>query len=546
MPREPSRWELEVTGMTCDACERQVSRAIEQAGGSEANASWRDGRVAFTAIDPDPAALASSIADTGYQPGALRPLASPTAPHTRSTGGGGGEWDLAIVGSGGAAFAAAIRATNLGARVAIVERDLVGGTCVNVGCIPSKTLLAAAATYRHASHHPFAGIPTNTRPVDLATLVDQKDDLLDGLRQSKYLDLAANYGFDIVEGTARFTGPDTLDVDGNPLRAGAFVVATGAEPAVPDLPGLAEAGYLTSTTAMELREVPERLVMIGGGFVGMEQSQLFARLGAKVTLAGRLAPRAEPELAAWMHRIFTDEGITVHDTRATAVSRTGPGVTVHCADGTSCDGDALLVATGRQPRTGGLGLGTAGVKLDERGFVAVDATQRTSNPRIWAAGDVTGGPQFVYVAAAQGTVAADNAIGGAHREMDYTGLPSVTFTDPQLASAGLTESEAVAAGHRCECRVVQLDEVPRALVNRDTRGAIKVVIDAHSRKVLGVHAVADNAGDVMLAATYAIKFGLTIDQVADTWAPYLTMSEALKLAAQSFRADLKRLSCCAA
>ncbi len=272
-------------------------------------------------------------------------------------------------------------------------------------------------------------------------------------------------------------------------------------------------------------------MVIGGGFVGMEQSQLFARLGAQATLVGHLAPRAEPELAAWMRRIFTDEGITVHDIRATAVSRTGAGVTVHCADGTSCDGDAVLVATGRRPRTAGLGLDAAGVKLDDRCFVAVDATQRTSSPKVWAAGDVAGGPQFVYVAAAQGTVAADNALGGTGREVDYTGLPSVTFTDPQLASAGLTEADALAAGHRCECRVVQLDQVPRALVNRDTRGAIKVVIDADTHKVLGVHAVADGAGDVMLAATYAIKFGLTIDQVADTWAPYLTMSEALKLAA---------------
>jgi mercuric reductase len=457
------------------------------------------------------------------------------------------EFDLAIVGSGGAAFAAAIRATGLGARVAIVERSQVGGTCVNVGCVPSKTLLAAAGARHTAGHHPFAGVPTSTGPMDLAAVVAQKDDLVAGLRQAKYLDLADDYGFEIVNGAARFTGPDTLEVDGRHLQGvKAYLVATGAEPAVPDLPGLADAGYLTSTTAMDLAELPERLVVIGAGFVGMEQSQLFARLGSRVELVGHLAPRAEPELAQWMRRIFAEEGIAVHAARATAVTCTTAGIEVTCDDGTTCGGDAVLVATGRTARTAELGLDAAGVDVDPRGFVVVDATQRTSNPAVWAAGDVAGGPQFVYVAAAQGTVAADNAIAAAGRRMDYAGLPSVIFTEPQLATAGVTEAEALAGGHRCDCRVVQLDQVPRALVDHDTRGAIKVVIDADTRKVLGVHAVAHGAGDVMLAATYAIRFGLTVDDLADTWAPYLTMSEALKLAAQSFNADIKKLSCCAA
>lgn len=541
MPNENSEWELEVTGMTCATCEHHVSRAIEGVGGSDVTASWREGTATFTATDADPTAIINAVNDAGYRAGALRQ--APTAPGRAQ---GEGEWDLAIIGSGGAAFAAAIRATNLGARVVIIERGPVGGTCVNVGCVPSKTLLAAAGVRHKAGHHPFEGVTTDAGPVDLAAVVAQKDELVAGLRQTKYLDLADAYGFEIIEGEATFRGPDELLVDGRALRASAYLVATGAEPAVPDLPGLVEAGFLTSTTAMELTEPPERLVVIGGGFVGMEQAQLFARWGSHVDLVGRLAPRAEPEMAHWMRRIFGDEGIGLHPGRATAVTRTRDGVEVACDDGTTCVGDAVLVATGRRARTTGLGLDAAGVKVDEHGFVAVDATQRTSNPRVWAAGDVTGGPQFVYVAAAQGTTVADNAIGGATREMDYAGLPSVIFTDPQLATAGMTETEALAAGHRCECRVVQLDQVPRALVNRDTRGAIKVVIDTDTRKVLGVHAVAEGAGDVMLAATYAIKFGLIVEDLADTWAPYLTMSEALKLAAQSFRGDIKRLSCCAA
>ncbi|MBW3615037.1 MAG: mercury(II) reductase [Actinobacteria bacterium] len=457
-----------------------------------------------------------------------------------------GDYDLAVVGSGGAAFGAAIRASNLGARVVMVERATVGGTCVNVGCVPSKTLLAGADARHTAASHPFAGLPTQAGRADMDALVAQKDELVGQLRQAKYVEVAAAYDFEILQGEARFVDADTLEVNGEPLRATSYVVATGAEPKVPDLPGLVEAGYLTSTTAMELTNVPGRVVTIGGGFVGMEQSQLLARLGAKVTVVGRLAPGAEPELAAWIGRVFADEGIDVVAGRAVAVERVGAETVVVCADGTRLPTDTVLVAVGRSPRVEALNLDAAGVKLDDAGFVAVDGELRTSNPRVLAAGDVTGGPQFVYVAAAQGNLAAENAVSGTSRRMDYTGLPSVIFTDPVLASAGLTASDAEAAGLDVTSRVLELEHVPRALANRDTRGAIKLVAETTTGKVLGVHALAEGAGDVMLAGVYAIRFGLTVEDLADTWAPYLTMSEALKLVAQSFKGDVKKLSCCAA
>jgi mercuric reductase len=188
----------------------------------------------------------------------------------------------------------------------------------------------------------------------------------------------------------------------------------------------------------------------------------------------------------------------------------------------------------------------AGVEVDDAGFVTVDASLRTTNPRVYAAGDVTGGPQFVYVAAAQGHLAATNALTNSDDTIDYTGLPAVLFTDPPLASAGLTETQAVAAGHDCDCRVLGLDNVPRALVEHDTRGAIKLIADRQTGKVLGVHALAAGAGDLVLAGVYAIKCALTVDDLAGTWAPYLTMSEALRLAAQSFTRPVDQLSCCAA
>ena len=205
----------------------------------------------------------------------------------------------------------------------------------------------------------------------------------------------------------------------------------------------------------------------------------------------------------------------------------------------------ILAATGRRARVADLGLDRAGVELDPHGFVRIDENQRTTNECVFAAGDVTGGPQFVYTAAAQGAVAAENALTGTRLTVDYTALPSVIFTSPALASVGRTESDVLASAEPCECRVVQLADLPRAIVNRDTRGAIKMVINPHSRKILGVHAVAENAGELLLPATYAIKFGLTVEDVATTWAPYLTLSEGLKLVAQSFRTDIRKLSCCA-
>lgn len=451
--------------------------------------------------------------------------------------------DLAVIGSGGAAMSAAINARLLGASVVIVERGTLGGTCVNIGCVPSKTLLAGAGARHGALNNPFVGAPTSAGDVDFAALVEQKDELVGRLRQTKYADIATAYDFEVLHGVASFADSDSLLVDGVALRAAAYLIATGAQPAIPDLPGLSGMDYLTSTTAMELGELPASLVVIGGGYVGLEQAQLFAHLGTKVSLVGRLAPRSEPELASALREVFIDDGITVVNERAAAIERDGEEVVVVARSGWRVSGQRLLVATGRTPRTAQLNLAAAGVKTDAGGFVMVDHHQRTSNPKVFAAGDVSGAPQFVYVAAMAGKVAARNALGRTEA-VDYTGLPAVVFTHPQLSSAGLTEAEVLEQGTRCACRLLNLTDVPRALANRDTRGGIKVIADADTGKVLGVHALAEGAGEMMLAATYAIKAGFTVDQLADTWAPYLTMAEGIRIAAGLFRNELPT-SCCA-
>jgi mercuric reductase len=453
-------------------------------------------------------------------------------------------WDLVVIGTGGAAMAAGIEARSRGKKVLLVEHSALGGTCLNIGCVPSKNLLAAGGQrHRAASNTAFPMVRTGADGVDVPALMAQKQDLIDRLRQAKYIDVAHAHGFPVRSGHARFTTPDRLDLDGEPLTAPAYVVATGAAPRVPDLPGLDQVEFLTSTTAMEQQSLPASLVVIGGGYVGLEQAQLWAHLGAAVTVVGSVAPHTEPELADLLRGVFADDGIDVVEERATAVERTGHGVLVRTAGGLEVTGERLLVATGRSADTGDLGLKAAGIDTDERGFIVVDANQRTSNPRVFAAGDVSGAPQYVYVAAQTGHVAAAGAL-GQPATVDWRGLPGVTFTTPQLGSAGLTEQQAVAAGHSCDCRVLGAQDIPRALANRDTRGALKLVIDADTRKVLGVHAALDGAGDAMLAATYAIKFGLTVDDLADTWAPYLTMSEALRIAAGLFRSNMPT-SCCA-
>jgi len=378
---------------------------------------------------------------------------------------------------------------------------MLGGTCVNVGCVPSKTLLRAAEIQWSASHHPFTGITTSAARPDLATLVAAKDELVATLRQDKYAELVDVYGFDVISGRARFSGPDTVEVDGRPLHAVAFLVATGAIPTVPPIPGLVDAGYLTSTTALELQHMPQRLAVIGA--------------------------------AAQIH----------------SVERDGPTRRVHFSAGGrdhTLAVDEILVATGRRPNTDNLGLDAAGIALDGRGAIVVDEQLRTTNPAAWAAGDVTASPQFVYVSAYEGALAAENALLGAARTTDYTGLPRVTFTTPPIAAAGLTEQQARDAGIDVKTAVFALSAVPRALVNRDTHGVVKLVADAATDRLLGATIVAESAGDAIQAAVLAIRYGITTAELAATFHPYLTMVEGLKLAAQTFTRDVALLSCCAA
>ncbi len=463
-------------------------------------------------------------------------------------------FDLAVIGSGGAAFAAAIAARRKDRSVVMIEHGTIGGTCVNTGCVPSKALLAAAEA-RHValSANRFPGIRTSAEDMDLAELIEGKRALVEDMRADKYVDLAEEYGWEIVSGHARFAKGPALEVeltDGGTRRVEAahYVVATGSQPWAPPIEGLTEARYLTSTTAMELEALPSSLLVVGGNYIGLEQAQLFARLGVQVGVVealDHLAPNEEPEASEAIAQIFADEGIGVRTGATVSRLRREGGRVVATVGGQELAAEEVLIATGRRPVTDGLNLDAVGVQVGAHGEVVVDEYLCTTNPRIWAAGDVTGHPQFVYVAGAHGAVVADNALDGADRTLDYRHLPRVTFTSPAIAGVGLTDAQAEQQGLDCECRVLPLENVPRALVNRDTRGLIKVVAERGTGRVVGVTAVAEGAGDVIAAAVYAVQAGMSVDQMANTWCPYLTMAEGLKLAAQTFTRDVAKLSCCA-
>lgn len=472
----------------------------------------------------------------------------PSASATRTRSQIAFDIDLAIVGSGGAAFSAAIAARRADLRVVMIERGTVGGTCVNVGCIPSKALLAAAESRDRADGSRFPGVRTHAGPVDFAALIAGKDAIVETLRRQKYVDIAARQGIEIVEGDAHFLDGPALDVDGRRIEAAHYLLATGAEPAIPEIRGLADSGFLTSTTAMELEELPESLIVIGGGPVALEQAQLFAHLGTRVTLLVRstLARGEEPEIVERLKAALASEGVRVCErARITAVGRDEPLVHVTTGDGQGYRAAQLLVAAGRRPRTGGLHLDDVRVGVGPGGEVVVGGNLSTSNPRIWAAGDVTGHPQFVYVAAKQGALVVANAFQQAARQISYRSMPRITFTSPTIASVGLTEAQADEAGMDCEFRLVDLADIPRAIVSRTSTGAVKLVAERQTGRILGVHMLADGAGDAILAGVYAIDAGMTVTDLADSWDPYLTIGEGLYLAAQAFTRDLSTLSCCA-
>lgn len=460
--------------------------------------------------------------------------------------------DLAVIGAGSAGFSASITAADQGAQVVLIGSGTIGGTCVNIGCVPSKTLIRAAETLHNARVTArFAGITAKAKLTDWRRTVQQKDELVSALRQARYIDLLSAYnGITYREGLARLV-EGGVEVDGTSIPAAKIIIATGARPAVPAIPGIETVPYLTSTTALDLQELPRSLLVIGGGYVGAELAQMFARAGVEVTLVcrSRLLPQAEPEIGAALQRYFEEEGITVVSGIAyRAIRKTEGAVSLTLArDGqdVSISAEQVLITTARSPNVEGLGLEDCSIAVSPKGPIIVDDYMRTTKAGVYAAGDVTGRDQFVYMAAYGAKLAARNALNGDSLRYDNSAMPAIVFTDPQVASVGLTEAAARAAGHPVRVSTIGLDVVPRALAARDVRGLIKLVADAGSGRLLGAHILAPEGADSIQTAALAIRQSLTVDDLADMIFPYLSTVEGLKLAALAFDKDVTRLSCCA-
>ena len=553
-------WILRITGMTCDHCARSIEEVLNALPGVKASVSYEAG----TAQVEVPSsltieALLQAVKAKGFGTRLLKKEKKPDALIVRPRAGGeGAGLQMAIIGSGSAAFACAIRAAEAGAQVTLIEEGTLGGTCVNVGCVPSKIMIRAAHLAHLARDNPFRGLKFPKPGIDRAELVAQQQARVEELRYAKYQSiLETNPNIELIYGQARFKDAHTLGVTTRDrsvrgLRPDRVLIATGASPAIPPIPGLEETPYWTSTEALATETLPKHLIIIGSSIVAVELGQAFLRLGAQVTLLARhtLLFQEDLDIGAALQEVFEEEGMRIltHTQAHSVRFRKGrfflSGQFRLETEAGVITGDRLLIATGRHPNIEELNLAAIGVETDERGAIRVDDHMRTSIPHIYAAGDCTTQPQFVYVAAAAGTRAAINMTGG-DAALDLTTMPAVIFTDPQVATVGLSEAQAAERGIEAESRTLTLDNVPRALANFDTRGFVKLVAEKSSGRLLGAQACAAEAGDIIQTAALALRNRMTIEELADQLFPYLTMVEGLKLCAQTFTRDVKQLSCCA-
>lgn len=478
-------------------------------------------------------------------------------------------YDLVILGSGSTAFAAALRAAEMGKTAVMTEVRTVGGTCVNRGCLPSKNLIEAAKLIHDARHPRYPGLTGCAIPLDFAQLIAGKDAVIQDYRQKKYSSLIDDGSMiKIVHGRARLADAHCVEVSGPDgtihLEGAQILIALGSHATIPPIEGLDTVPYLTSDLltsqeAMELTELPRSLIILGGGYIGLELGQMFHRFGTQVTMLERnahiLTHGYEPEVGLTLQPLLQDEGLIIQpNTQVLRVARDGSDILVT----TTVDGheqhvraEKLLVATGRKPNTENIGLEQVGIQTDDRGAIRVDAYLRTTIPHIWAAGDVIGshlGSQMATPVGAQdGGIAAHNAFSppAEQRQVDHRVIPRTIFTDPQVAVVGMTEEEALAAGHPCWCNTVPMAFVPRAGAIHDTRGAIKMVANAETNEVVGVSMVGVNAGEVIHEAAMALRFHATLQDFIGMLHVYPTMAEALKIVAISRYKDPAKLSCCA-
>lgn len=551
---------LEISGMTCDHCAKTIEKKVSSVGGvisKSVNYPEKRGEFQFDSEKTSAKKIIEVINSTGHYKvvGEIKDTKDETT-----------KYDLIIIGGGSAAFSAAIKASELGKKVLMINDGLpIGGTCVNVGCVPSKTLIRTAEQFHIANHPNFTGIKPGNSKIDFKEIIRQKRELVDTLREHKYVDvLKDDPNVTIIKAYAKLVDKNTVvlrnpkgETDGKKYSAENILIATGSTTFVPDLPGLNETGYLTNDTLYNLEEFPEHLIVIGGRYIALENAQMFARLGSKVTIlqrSNRILPDEMPDISETLKEYLEKpvplgEGIEIlTGTKIKSVNRKNGKVIIYASvkdEDKVIEGTHIFVATGRKGNTKNFGLEELGIEIHKNNFIKTNEFLQTSIPNIYAAGDVTGEYLFVYSAAYEGSLAVQNMFSENKSQKEYTVFPWVIFTDPQVAGVGMDENQAYENKIDYEVSTIQLSDVPRALAARNTKGFIKLIRDKQTDKLIGARILASEGSELLMEISLAIKYGITVKELKQMFHPYLTLSEGIKLAAISFEKDVHKLSCCA-
>ncbi len=464
-------------------------------------------------------------------------------------------YDLIIIGGGAAGFSAAYRAEELGIKTLMINDSSIlplGGTCVNVGCIPSKIMLYQATLLYQSIKNRFRALALQGS-ADFVDALEETRHMAKIFQEKNYQRVLLNLkNTKFIEARARLSGPDRVVAGNSVYEAEHILIATGASTFIPAVKGIRDVDYLTNRTVFNLEKKPDSIVIIGGGSEAVEFAQIFHRFGIKTTLiqrSQRILTRFDAQVALKLQDILVKEGVEII-TNTKLLSVTGNKSTIAVTLEQKNEGvktivaEMLLIATGLRGNTSDIGLETAGIKPDERGFVKVNEYLQTEHPRVYAAGDVTGIMPLETVAARQGALAVHNMFNNDKKSIDYNLVPQAVFTEPELASVGVTEEAYTREHGRCLCSSLDLNDLERASLEKQTDGLIKMVVAPDTREILGVQMVGQRASDVITTATYAIKNRMTIYDIRDTVHIFPTISEALKKVAQSFDRDPKKMPCC--
>jgi mercuric reductase len=547
--------ELKIKGMTCDSCAIHVKNALASVEGvKEVKINgWKSAKAEVKLnknINTDD--LVKAVKKSGYGAEIQKEFfESPTFENSSLNN----DYNLIIIGGGSAAFAAAIKASELNKKTLMINSGLpIGGTCVNVGCVPSKNLIRVAESIYKASQSPFKGIKLGKPEISFNEIIKGKKTLVKNLRTKKYIDVIKDIeGIKLIEGKAKFFDSKTVIVnDKDKFTADKFFIATGSSPVVPPIEGINNINYYTNDSLFELEELPESLLIIGGGYIGLEIAQAYSRFGSKVTVIeyfDRILFNQTQDVSDEILRHLKEEGINIHTgIKINKVSKVKDEIILTCQnnkDEISFTGTHLLLAAGRQPNTTGLALEKVKVETIKSGHIKVNDFLQTTNPDIFAIGDCNPNPPFVYTAAYEGKTAALNAFEEKKVRVDYTGMPWVIFTDPQVAGVGIDENEAKKNNIPYEVTSLPVAEIPRALAAKDTRGFIKLIRNPETDLLLGARIIAPEGGELAMEISLAIKYNITTKELSEMMHPYLTLSEGIKLASITFGKDVSKLSCCA-